>query len=716
MKNKIKKVCVIGAGVMGSGIAALIANSSHQVLLLDIASSDPSNRNAITQKALDTMPSRHPAVLSHPSKLSYITIGNLEDDLKLITECDLIIEAVIERLDIKHQLYEKIMPYLKKDAIVASNTSTLPLEKLKEKLPHTVKSRFVISHFFNPPRYMELLELVIDDIISPEVIGRISDFLVKDLGKTIVKCHDTPGFIANRVGCYLLELVVRKAIKANLNPVIIDNIFTKMFLFPSTGIFGLYDLIGHDVMKLISNSLVENLPANDDYQKVYLPSPILDKMMQNHLIGRKGLGGFYRMSVINGKKLKEVINLTDLSYSPIESVSEEFNSINELLSSGSVYGKFFQEITVQFYLYIGNLIPSAADNAYDIDMAMILGYSWKVGPFELLLRNIHGGFEWLKEQAAAANIPLPEYIDKESYKKLDLSKFHPNGLMLETSKILLENNSARLTLYQDRLVFTISTKANCLDENVFNLLLKAIDLAEEREQHLYIASLNNYFSAGADLKLMGNYIQNKDFTKLEEFLKLGQQTMMRLKYSRVNIVSCAAGFALGGGCEILLHSDFIVAGQELNAGLVEVSLGLVPSWGGIKEMFCRGENNKEKLLKGLRNVIEQNKSSSAEYFIEDYNITNSTVKMNKHLILDEAFNLNLPKKTHTHKDTITLPTIFLAQELDTTKYDALQLWLTSKLQDIIALKNIDEQGLLQFEREVFLELARNPKKPINLIK
>lgn len=716
MKNKIEKVCVIGSGVMGSGIAALIANSSHQVLLLDIASNSPNDRNAVTKKALDGMLNRHPAALSHPSKLAYVTIGNLEDDLKLITECDLIIEVVIEKLEIKHQLYEKIIPYLKKDAILASNTSTLPLARLKEKLPDTIKSRFLISHFFNPPRHMELLELVIDKIISPEVVERISDFLVDGLGKTIVQCQDTPGFIANRVGCYLLELVVNKAIMANLNPVIVDNIFTKLFKFPSTGVFGLYDLIGHDVMKLISDSLISALPNSDDYQKVYLNSPTLEKMMKSNLIGRKGLGGFYRISVINGVKTKEVINLADLSYSPIGKVHEEFNSINELLSSDSVYGKFFQEVIVRFYLYIASLIPSAAHNVYDIDVSMVLGYSWKVGPFELLMRYIDGGFEWLKEQASITNASLPEYIANASYKTIDINKFHTNVNMFNQSTTLLENNSAKLLLHNDRLVFTINTKLSCLDENVFNLLLKSTDLAEERVQDLYIYPSTNYFSAGADLKLFQQYLQDKEFTKLEEFLKLGQKTMMRLKYSSVNIISCPVGFALGGGCELLLHSDFIVANQELNAGLVEVGLGVVPSWGGIKEMFLRASNNKEKLLRNLRNILEQNKSSSAEYFIEDYHITNAIVNMKKSLILNNAFNLKLPKKIKASQNTITLPAISLSKELDITKYDELQNWLISKFQDIISTKSIDEEGLLQFERELFLELAKNPRKPLNFIK
>nr|WP_245969044.1 3-hydroxyacyl-CoA dehydrogenase family protein [Candidatus Rickettsia colombianensi] len=301
MQNEIKKVCVIGSGVMGSGIAALIANFSHKVVLLDIIAKDSDDSNKIVKNAVENLHKQKPPPLSFPDKANFITIGNLEHDLDLIKECDLVIEVIVEKLEIKHQLYNKIIPYIKEDAIIASNTSTLPLKRLKEDLPDNIKSRFVITHFFNPPRYMELLELIIDPTVKPEVIERVSEFLTKTLGKTIVKCNDTPGFIANRVGCFLLELVARKAISQNLDVATIDKIFTSCLGLPSTGIFGLYDLIGHDVMKLISSSLLAALPANDAYHKIYVNTPVLDKMIEKKLIGRKGDGGFYRLSVSNGK-------------------------------------------------------------------------------------------------------------------------------------------------------------------------------------------------------------------------------------------------------------------------------------------------------------------------------------------------------------------------------------------------------------------------------
>lgn len=283
---------------------------------------------------------------------------------------------------------------------------------------------------------------------------------------------------------------------------------------------------------------------------------------------------------------------------------------------------------------------------------------------------------------------------------------------LQESQILLKNDGAQAFLYQDRLVFSMSTKMNCLNEDVFILLLEAIDLAEQREKDLYIVPLTDNFSAGADLKLVAHYIKTNNFAKLDGLLKLGQQAMMQLKYSRINIISCAVGFALGGGCEILLHSDFILANQELNAGLVEVSRGLVPGFGGIKEMFYRAKGNEDRLIKNITNILTANKTSSADYFILDYGITSAQINMNKQLIFSEALQLNLPNKVVKVDKKITLPQIILSEKLDVSQYDELQIWLLDRFQEIIAMQEIDEQGILDQERKIFLELAQNPKKDL----
>lgn len=707
--NKIKKICVIGSGVMGSGIAALIANSSYKVILLDILDTNSQDRNGITNKAFEKLLIQKPPPLSHPSRAEFISIGNLEDDIHLISECDLVIEVIVEKIEIKYQLYKKILPYIKHDAVLASNTSTLPLKLLKVGLPQEVKSRFVITHFFNPPRYMELLELITDHETDPKIIDRISKFIIHGLGKTIVRCNDTPGFIANRVGCFLLELVVRKTIQKNLDPLVVDRIFTNLFGLPSTAIFGLYDLIGHDVMQLISSSLIKALPKTDRYKQIYLETPILDQMTKFGLIGRKGNGGFYRMSVVNGKKVKEVIKFSDLSYTICsqENSSIGFSTIDDLLNDNSNYGVFFNEVLFEFYTYIYSLIPSVTNNPCDIDRAIKLGYSWKVGPYELLENNIGGGVTWLLKQANIRNIELP-IIQKLTSNKTNIDS---KGII----KVILSNNDAKLCHYQDSLVFSINTKMNCLTKDTFILLIDAVEYAENNGKNLYIHSKSKNFSAGADLKLILSYMENKNFKAIDELLLLGQKAMMRLKYSSINIISCPLGAALGGGCEILLHSDFIVGHSELNTGLVELSVGLFPSFGGTKEMFLRSLAQKDKLIKNLNNIIISNKSTSADYFCFDYGIENLQIVMNKDYLLEDALKLDLPKKITNSKTTLDFPTINLANELDTSNYNDLQRNTLVAFQEIINLGKIDEIGLLEFERKKFLDFCQT-KDSLNKLK
>lgn len=710
----IKKVCVIGSGVMGSGIAAVMANSFCPVVLLDVVNKDVANRNQLLKNALHKMREQKPPPFTHPAREKYVQIGNLEDNLEYIKECDLVIEVIIEKLEIKHQLYQKIAPYLKKDAILASNTSTLPLVELKSKLPIEIQKRFMITHFFNPPRYMELLELVIDKTTEQKYIDLVVKFLNQTIGKTIVKCNDTPGFIANRIGCFLLELVVRKAIAAQLNPVIIDKIFTNLFKLPSTGIFGLYDLIGVDMMQLISNSLTKALPPNDDYHKIYRKSEIIERMLAAGLTGRKGPGGFYKMSIIEGKRFKETLDFASFSYHQVIDEPILFNNIKDLLEDQLAYGKFFRDILVQFYLYLTSLIPDVTNNIYDIDIAMRLGYSWKYGPFELINTQIPDGYGWLLSQIEQQKLKTNEFLSKQNYKNIDNKKFAIGQNTVNGAETLLSNNSAKLLSYKGALVFCITTKMNCLDRDVFNLILEAVDYAESKEKYLIIYPEGAHFSAGADLKFIANCIEYNDFKAISEFIKLGQQAMLRLKYSKINVISCAKGVALGGGCEILLHSDFIVAHCELNAGLVEMGVGLLPGWGGVKEMFLRSLANKDLLINNLKNIIKQNKTASADYFVQDYGATNIKIISNKNLLLEEALQLALPKKKlpdNSYK--LKLPKIDLLKEMG-EPLDDIQKLVISAMQDLFNSQETEERRLLEFELEQFMMLAKRPETLVKL--
>lgn len=689
MEN-ITKVCVIGSGVMGSGIAAQVANSRTKVLLLDIVdekSDDPSN---IAKQALQRISNGKPAALSHPKLLEYISVGNLRDDLSKIAECDLIIEVIIEKIEIKHSLYKTITPYLKDNAVIASNTSTLPLKVLKEILPQEIGKRFMITHFFNPPRYMELLELVYDKTTSQDAVMSVSGFLTTKLGKTIVKCNDTPGFIANRIGCFLLELSVRRAIEMRLSPYFIDKIFSKLFGFPSTGVFGLYDLIGHDVMALISNSLKNALPKDDEYHKVILENSLLEWMRQSNLIGRKAGAGFYKVTKNEaGKSIKQILNFETKQYEVVQEI-EIPKDKDELLARKDGYGEFFNSILNSFFSYVSTLVPAVSDSVDDVDTAMKLGYSFKYGPFELL-SQISDQIEWAK-------------ILKNKHRITSKKEYVVDA----AAKLVKAKDASELWHYNNANVFVIKTKMNTLNENVFEDLIEAVNLSEDSNKKLIIyPGSSKHFSVGADIRRFYEYIDNKQYRKLESFIDLGQKAMSRVKNSNIDVISCAFGFALGGGCELLLHSHQVIAHQNISAGLVEVGVGLIPGWGGVKEMFLRSGGKKEKLKIYLSNILNQYRSESSDYFEEKFGVKCSH-NMNYAEILTEAASVERVSR-NVDLDQILIEPFKLAEEISLINHDELAYDVLSFFQKIIDMGQVSQAQLLQLEREKFIELALKPE-------
>ena len=599
--KSINKVCVIGSGVMGSAIAAQVANAKIDVLLLDLVTQDSVDRSHIARGAKEKLLETRPAPLSHYSNASYITVGNLVDDLSQIKEADLVIEAIVEKLDAKHELYSSIEPYLKDTVILASNTSTLPLKNLSMPLSPKLRQSFFITHFFNPPRFMELMELVSTRDSDESAKQLLQQFVERKLGKTVISCNDTPGFIANRLGCFLLEYATRKAINAKLNPAIIDMILAKFFGFPSTGIFGLYDLIGHDVMSLISESLITSLDGNDRYHQIYKENKLIDSLLAKGSIGRKTGRGFYELRQVDKEHKKEFyyLNFTDNQYHKIDGTDGKDragipDTIDKLFALEDEYSIFFKSILSEFFIYAANLIPEVTTEPEHVDAAMRLGYSLKYGPFELLSR-MPGGVNWLGKKK------------NPKIEKYSAVNFHKNN-SINTSQVIEESNSARIIQKQQYILFEICSKMGVLNRDVFQLMIKAIDYAEENRQDMYIYSSAAVFSAGADLRFLKEKMINKEFTEISSLIKLGQRAMYKLKCANIKVISLAHGAALGGGAEILLHSDHVVAHQNLQAGLVEISVGLTPGWGGIKEMFIRGSSSIEQLRSNLHNIIFYKKS------------------------------------------------------------------------------------------------------------
>jgi len=376
----IKNVVVIGSGTMGSGIAAQLCNANITVTLLDL-------KTEISEKAKKIIFESRPPLLIDKSKINNIRAGNIEENFDLVKTADWVVEAVVEKIDIKHKLYEKILKTRKKDSIISSNTSTIPLKVLSAKMSEKDKRDFCITHFFNPVRYMGLLEIVSETINDAKKIDFLKNFCEDSLGKGVIICKDTPGFLGNRVGVYAMQVAMTEAIKMKLGIEEADAIFGRPMGIPKTGVFGLYDLIGIDLMADVLKSFLKELPKSDVFHEVAKEIPLITHLIKNGYTGRKGKGGFRRINKKEGKKVIEVIDLKTREYLPSKKIEldiQENISLKDLVSRNDKYGKYAWSVVSKVIIYASSLIPSVTKDYNNIDEAMRLGFSWSRGPFEML--------------------------------------------------------------------------------------------------------------------------------------------------------------------------------------------------------------------------------------------------------------------------------------------------------------------------------------------
>ncbi|MFG1344712.1 3-hydroxyacyl-CoA dehydrogenase NAD-binding domain-containing protein [Xanthobacter autotrophicus DSM 431] len=608
----IKKVAVIGAGVMGAGIAAHVANAGVEVLLLDIVPEGAANRNAIADKAVEKLLKSDPAAFMSKAAAKLVKTGNIEDDLGALATCDWIVEAVIERLDIKQALYQKIEGARRPGSAVSSNTSTIPLADLTAGMPESFKRDFLITHFFNPPRYMRLLEIVAGPQTHPETVAAVSRFADVKLGKTVVTCKDTPGFIANRLGTYWLQLAVGEAFALGLKVEDADAVMGRPFGFPKTGVFGLIDLVGLDLMPHVQGSLKRALPASDPFHATLRDEPLIAKMIETGYTGRKGKGGFYRLNRADGGKLKEAIDLSTGEYRPqVKAAVAELEDgggkdLFALLSSEGVAGRYARSVMARTLAYAARLVPEAADDIVAIDDAMKLGYNWKLGPFELIDKIGAARLIGLLKAdgvtvpallALAADTPFyrvengaRQYLGADgAYRDI----VRPEGVLLLAdiklkSQPLLKNGSAALWDISDGVVcLEFTSKGNSLDEGIITLLAKALKLVKDKYKALVIYNEGSNFSVGANLGLALFACNIGAFGEVEKLVATGQKTYQDMKYAPFPVVAAPSGMALGGGCEILLHASAVQAHAESYIGLVECGVGVLPAWGGCTAMLER---------------------------------------------------------------------------------------------------------------------------------
>ena len=670
--TKFKKVAVIGSGLMGSGIAAQIANSGTEVLLLDILSDEPDNRNLISEKAIEKLLKTKPAALMHKRNVKLITPGNIDDHMHLISECDWVCEAVVENLTIKHEIYKKIEKFYSEESIISSNTSTIPLSKLTEGFSAEFKQNFMITHFFNPPRYMPLLEIVACKETEEASINKIKEFSDIYLGKEIVFCKDTPGFIANRVGIFWAMVATQKAYDLGLTVEEADAIVGKPMGIPKTGIFGLMDLTGIDLKDHVIGSMVETLPNEDSFFEIYNPQHPLNhltkKMVNEGFIGRKGKGGFYRLIKDKGEKRKQALDLISGEYREIikpnlDSVKYSKKNLKKLIEFNDKGGAYAWEVLSNVLKYAAELIPEISDEIFSIDEAMRSGYAWKFGPFELIDQL---GTEWFSKKLSDSGLKVPEIIKiangkslyrinngKKEFMSLDGSykqiPFNPDSWNLSEIKIgkdpIASNKSASIWDIGDGVAcLEFHSKMNAVDTDSLAMVKEASRLDKKGFKALVIGNDSNHFSAGANIGMALFAANLAMWPLLEQTFKEGQSSYSALKYSPIPVVVAPAGMALGGGCEVCLHADFVNAHSELYMGLVEVGVGIVPGWGGVKEMVFRHLKNKKRpggpmpaLMEAFQTIGLAKVSTSAEEAKDLLFLgNNNSITMNRKRLLPDA--------------------------------------------------------------------------------
>ncbi len=630
----IKKVAVIGAGVMGAGIAAQLANAGIEVELLDrVDPKTPDNRTAIAEGAISRLLKTNPAPLMHKKNVRLIRAGNTEDHLDRLKNCDLIIEAVYENPKLKSDIFKKIDAHRKPGAIVASNTSTIPLRALIADQSDALKKDFVITHFFNPPRYMPLLELITSEHNSLETVAEITRFMDKKMGKGVIPCHDTPGFIGNRIGTFWIQTAINAAYDRKLTVEEADALMGAPIGAPKSGVFGLADLVGLDLMPHISKSLLASLPSDDSYVQNDKPHPVIDKMIADGFIGRKAKGGFYRRDERKNDFMVDLeTGMTRPKSKPRLKAADNAKKggLRALISTKGRDGDYAWDVLKKTLCYAAEHAHEITTDIVKVDEAMKLGYGWEKGPFEMIdeigvdyfikrlkkdgdavpsflqqasgktfYRTQKGQLRFLNRQGAYEDVSRPEGvlllsdIKRKSKPVIDCGKNIP-ALGAVGAKVWDIGDGV--------LCVEFVSKMNTLDFWTMKAINKACDLIEKKDgkyKALVFHNEGKNFSSGANIGVALMAAKAKQLWIVEKMLKTGQETMKRLKYAKFPVVSAPSGMALGGGCEVLMHSHHVQAHAETYMGLVEVGVGLLPAWGGSTELLTRAQKAQDaKLMPG----------------------------------------------------------------------------------------------------------------------
>jgi 3-hydroxyacyl-CoA dehydrogenase len=632
---QVRKAAVLGAGTMGAAIAAHLANAGIPTLLLDIVPKElteeekakgltlesPEVRNRIVRSLFENAKKLKPTPLMLEENARLITLGNFDDDMSKIKDCDIVIEAVVENLEIKHKVFAEVEKYRRQDAVIASNTSGIPIKKIAEPFSEDFKRHFLGIHFFNPPRYMKLVEVIPTPYTDSEIIQKVSEFLDRRLGKGIVLAKDRPNFIANRIGTFGIMVTIHEMLKMGLTPTEVDQITGKAIGHAKSATFRTSDLVGLDVLAHVNRNLYPAVP-DDEERDIFIMPEIIEKMLEKKLLGDKTGGGFYKKTKdAEGKTQILELDLNTFEYKPqqktrftsleeAKQIEDLPKRIKKLVWGEDRVGEFLWRTMSRTFRYAANRIPEIADTIVEIDNAMKWGFGWEIGVFETWDSV---GVKESVERMRKEGQPVPSNVEKmlasgaETFYKYENGQIYFYDLVNSKYKAVTERKGVIiLKSVKDRTgvikktagaslidlgdgvaCLEFHSKMNAIGAETIQMMKFAVEEVERNFAGLVIGNQGGNFSAGANLMMLLLAAQEGEWDEIDLMVRSFQQANMRLRYSSKPVVVAPYGLTLGGGCEISLHADKVQAAAETYMGLVEVGVGLLPAGGGTKEMTLR---------------------------------------------------------------------------------------------------------------------------------
>jgi 3-hydroxyacyl-CoA dehydrogenase len=784
MNRNITNVAVLGSGIMGSGIACHFANIGVEVLLLDIAPKELNDKeikqgltlseNIVKNRIVTEMFNR--CVKSKPSPIfskkftNRITLGNFDDDFDKIKDYDWIIEVVVERLDIKKLIFEKVDKFRRKGTIVSSNTSGIPIMMMNEGRSDDFQKHFAVTHFFNPPRYLNLFEVIPGPNCNEEITEFLMNYGEKFLGKTSVLAKDTPAFIGNRIGVFGIQSILHEVDKGNYSIEEIDKLTGPVIGRPKSATFRTADVVGLDTMVHVAKGIYDNCKEDENREIFKLPD-FVNNMISKNLLGSKTKKGFYKkITGDDGKSKILSIDLKTLEYKDQQKVKFETlekakktknktDKYSVLISGDDKASNFYRSNFSKMFSYIQHRITEIADHIYQIDDAVKTGFGWSDGPFEIWdYVGISKGVElmkstglnvadWIEDMLNNGNDSFYKnergfinYYDKSTKKYVQKpgqeSYIYLKNLPLEKS--IWSNEECSINDLGDGIInIEFKSKMNSINQNILQGLNKGIDLAEEKYNGVVIGNEGQHFSAGADISMIFLMAVEQEYDELHYAMKLFQDTMMRMRYSSIPVVAAPHGYTFGGACELCLHCDRVIAHAETYVGLVEVGVGLIPGGGGTKEMTLRASDQFRKndvevnLLQEYFLNIGMGKVSTSGY--EGFDL-NYFKKDKDQVILNKKNQINFAKQTalNLHEAGYTKP--IERTDIKVLGQQALGMFyvgadsmlaggyisdhdknIAKKIANVLSGGNlsqqsfVSEQYLLELEREAFLSLCGERK-------